>query len=65
MKTAHTPQGKPVVADEKAPAEAVCPFCGGVVTLRRRKLMNDGGYVFYWRHIANQNRKCPGRSRNS
>lgn len=63
MKIAQLADGKPAPADDSAPPEAVCPHCGGIVYLRKRKLMNSKGYAYYWRHAANQNRDCPGRSR--
>lgn len=63
MKIALLPDGVKVTADPEAPQEAVCPFCGGTVILRRRKLMNDAGYAYYWRHRDNEHRDCPGRSR--
>lgn len=63
MKTAKTSKGTEVLASEKAPQEAVCPYCKGVVILRRRKLMNNNGYAYFWRHRDNQNLDCPGRSR--
>jgi hypothetical protein len=63
MKTALTTDGKEVIASTQAPQEAICPYCKGVVILRKRKLMNNGGYAYYWRHGDNQNRSCPGRSR--
>jgi len=67
MKTA-TISGKnggfqPVVASAEAPQEAICPACGGVVILRQRKLMNQGGYAYYWRHRDNRNRECAKRHR--
>ena len=65
MKTAHLPDGTKIAASEKAPQEAECPFCSGIVILRRRKLMNAGGYAFYWRHRDNEHRDCPGRSRRT
>lgn len=64
MKTAQTKDGIPIPANEDAPSEATCPYCGGIVILRRRKLMNSRGYSYYWRHLDNKNRSCPGRSRS-
>jgi hypothetical protein len=63
MKTAKSTDGIEIIASNKAPQEAICPYCEGIVTLRKRKLMNNGGYVYYWRHRDNQNRSCHGRSR--
>jgi hypothetical protein len=64
MKIAQTADGSVVTAASKAPKEALCRYCGGVVILRRRKLMNHGGYSYYWRHRDNEHRDCPGRSRS-
>jgi DNA-directed RNA polymerase subunit RPC12/RpoP len=63
MKTAIATDGKEIIASTQAPKEAICPYCKSVVILRKRKLMNNGGYAYYWRHRDNQNRSCPGRSR--
>ena len=63
MKTAQHPDNQqPITASDAAPEQAVCPSCGGVVILRRRKRMN-GTCVYYWRHRDNRNRHCKGRSR--
>lgn len=63
MKIAQHPDNQqPLPASTTAPTKAVCPFCGGVVKLRRRKCM-DGGTVYFWRHRDNRNRACNGRSR--
>lgn len=51
MKTAVSSCGKPVVASYAAPTEATCPKCGGVVTLRVRRLMANSGNSYYWRHL--------------
>lgn len=40
---------------------AVCPYCGGVVVLRRRRVMGNQ-HVAYWRHRDNCDLSCPGRS---
>ncbi|MFN2161052.1 MAG: hypothetical protein ACK2UN_03165 [Candidatus Promineifilaceae bacterium] len=63
MKTAQAQDGTEVIASNEAPIEAICPYCKGIVILRKRKLMNNGGYVYFWRHRDNKNRNCPGRSR--
>jgi uncharacterized Zn-finger protein len=63
MKTAQASDGKEVIASKEAPKEAICPYCKGIVTLRKRSLMNNGGYVYYWRHRDNKNLSCRGRSR--
>jgi hypothetical protein len=44
-----------------APDKAICPHCGGMVVLRKRKCMS-GECVYFWRHQDNQNRACNGRS---
>ena len=62
MKTAHHPDtSQPITAVADAPAQAICPHCGGQVTLRRRQRMN-GTVVYFWRHLDNHNRECSGRS---
>lgn len=64
MKIAQCPDSQqPLLASNAAPEKALCPYCEGVVTLRRRKLMNNGGYAYFWRHQDNRNRTCNGRSR--
>lgn len=63
MKIAQCPYSRlPLPASTTAPDKAVCPDCGGVVTLRQRKCM-DGSTVYFWRHQDNRNRACNGRSR--
>lgn len=54
MKTALCRHGKPLIATDDAPKEARCPHCGGIVTLRYRKLMANGGTTYFWRHAENQ-----------
>lgn len=54
MKAARTSQGMTVYATETAPEKALCPICGGAVMLRTRKLMANGGTIYYWRHEDNQ-----------
>ena len=51
MKTAVTSNGKPLVAAVGAPQSVICPKCGGVVILRVRRLMANGGDSYYWRHF--------------
>jgi hypothetical protein len=63
VKTAKTKDGKAITASKAAPDEAICPYCGGMVTLRSRRTMNGGAKSYYWRHRNNQNRNCSGRSR--
>lgn len=54
MKTAVNRYGKPIVATADGPEQAFCPKCGGVVTLRFRKLMANQGTTYFWRHAENQ-----------
>lgn len=54
MKTALNQQGNVVLASVSAPEHAVCPICGGPVMLRTRKLMANGGTIYFWRHRDNQ-----------
>jgi hypothetical protein len=62
MKVAQHPKNEqPVTASNHAPDKAICPHCGGMVMLRKRKCMS-GEYVYFWRHQDNQNRACNGRS---
>jgi hypothetical protein len=61
MKTAQTSDGKPIVAAPTAPRQAVCPYCGGVLTLRSRRTMDNGHKTFFWRHRSNSNRDCRAR----
>ncbi|MEM7112269.1 MAG: hypothetical protein AAF614_07545 [Chloroflexota bacterium] len=63
MKIAQTPDGTPLVASPEAPKQAICPVCGGTLTLRSRKTMSPGEKVYYWRHRGNRNRHCSGRTR--
>ena len=63
MKTAQLPDGERIEAGDEAPPQAICPFCGGTVTLRRRKLMNNQGFIFFWRHLDNENPQCQARLR--
>ena len=58
MKTAHHPDThQPIAAAADAPAQAICPHCGGPVTLRCRHRMN-GTAVYFWRHLDNQSQAC-------
>ena len=62
MKTAHHPDThQPIAAAADAPTQAICPHCGGQVTLRCRHRMN-GTAVYFWRHLDNHNRECSSRS---
>lgn len=62
MKVAVTDNGKKITASEEAPPEALCPLCGHPVTLRKRRLMNDRGFVYYWRHKSGGSLSCKERS---
>ena len=63
MKVARMPDSKqPITAAKTAPAQAVCPHCGGAVTLRQRKRMNSGDCTYFWRHQDNRDRACSSRS---
>ncbi len=63
MKIANTSSGKPIEASPNAPKEAICPFCGGSLTLRSRRPMNNGKTTYFWRHRSNKNRNCIARRR--
>jgi hypothetical protein len=63
MKVAQTVDGKKVVASASAPKEAVCPCCGGRLTLRSRRTMNNGQRTYFWRHRSNHNTNCSARNR--
>jgi hypothetical protein len=63
MKVAHHPDShQPLAASPDAPEQAICPYCGGRLTLRRRQRMG-GGCSYFWRHLDNEQRRCNGRSR--
>lgn len=63
MKVAQTTDGKQITADAQAPPKAICPVCGGPLTLRSRRIMNNGGRIYFWRHRSNHNRHCGARNR--
>ncbi|MCL4266256.1 MAG: hypothetical protein KJ069_23825 [Anaerolineae bacterium] len=63
MKTATTANGQPIPAAANSPKQAICPHCGGVLTLRCRQPMKNGAVVYYWRHQSNENRHCQARTR--
>ena len=63
MQLAQTNEGKKVTATVDAPKEAICPHCGGILTLRSRKTMNSCESTYFWRHCSNQNRHCSARHR--
>lgn len=56
-------EGGYLVASASAPEKAKCPFCGGLVILRHRRLMNNSGTTYYWKHRGNLNRNCTARVR--
>jgi hypothetical protein len=62
MKIAHHPDThQPITATADAPPQAICPHCGGPVTLRHRHRV-DGTAVYFWRHLNNQSRECSSRT---
>jgi len=63
MKDAQTVEGKRVTATDQAPPKAICPICGGELTLRSRSTMNNGKRSYFWRHRSNLNRHCSARNR--
>lgn len=63
MKVAQTIEGEQIRATAEAPAKAICPVCGGPLTLRSRRKMNNGGRTYFWRHRSNRNRHCSARNR--
>lgn len=63
MKYALTGTGQKILASVDAPKVANCHCCGGELTLRSRKTMNNGGKTYYWRHRSNKNIDCSARNR--
>jgi hypothetical protein len=63
MKTAKTPTGQIIEASPDAPKVAICPYCGGKLTLRSRRPMNNGKVTYFWRHRGNKNVNCTARKR--
>ena len=63
MKVAVSAKGKEIVATSEAPEQALCPICRHTVGLRKRRLMNGDGYVFYWRQMHGGKLSCRARSR--
>jgi hypothetical protein len=63
MKIALTPDGDQIEAAPDAPAQAICPHCGGTVLLRGRRLMGTSAKSYYWRHAPGTDPNCPARSR--
>jgi hypothetical protein len=62
MKIASTSDGKEIAASNEAPKEALCPICKHSVTLRKRRLMNNQGFVYFWRHVSGGPLSCSARS---
>jgi hypothetical protein len=62
MKMAKTSEGKEILASADAPKEALCPLCGHKVILRKRRLMNKGGTIYFWRHAPGGDLSCRARS---
>ncbi len=42
MKIANSNTGQPVLASASSPKQAICPDCGGILTLRSRRPMKNG-----------------------
>jgi hypothetical protein len=63
MKVACTTNGEQIIANPTAPRQAFCPVCGGTLTLRSRRTMNNGQKTYYWRHRSNRNTQCSARNR--
>lgn len=63
MKIAITREGHTIEATPAAPPSALCPSCGGKLTLRSRRKMGNGGATYFWRHSSNLNRYCSARTR--
>ncbi len=62
MNVAVTVEGRQIEATCDAPPEALCPQCGYPVALRSRRLMNDGGTIYYWRHRQGGSLTCKART---
>lgn len=63
MKTAITRDGLTIEATPTAPRRAICPDCGGDLTLRSRRTMGNRDVTYFWRHSSNLNRYCSARTR--
>ncbi|MFC1466391.1 MAG: hypothetical protein ACFLMY_16235 [Candidatus Brachytrichaceae bacterium NZ_4S206] len=62
MKIALDRNGIPIEAAAGAPAQALCPHCGGVVILRQRTRSHLPGDVsYFWRHLDHDNTGCTAR----
>lgn len=62
MKLAVTENGDQIAAAENAPLEALCPICKHQVSLRKRRLMNGRGFVYFWRHKPGGSLNCKART---
>jgi DNA-directed RNA polymerase subunit RPC12/RpoP len=62
MEIAITREGKEILASVDSPKEALCPLCGHKVVLRKRRLMNKGGTIYFWRHVDGGSLSCRARS---
>ncbi|MEW5987738.1 MAG: hypothetical protein AB1791_13980 [Chloroflexota bacterium] len=62
MKTAQNDNGQLIEAGPTAPSQAVCPRCGGTLTLRYRHGMGKDKITYFWRHASNDNRHCSARN---
>jgi len=63
MKIALNAEGKQIQASAEAPAEGICPYCGGVVLLRGRRVIGSDEKSYYWRHAPGGDPNCPARTR--
>ncbi|MCP4425075.1 MAG: hypothetical protein GY803_11315 [Chloroflexi bacterium] len=61
MKIAQTPEGQTVKAEAASPKQAICPRCGGRLSLRSRRVMGNDKKTYFWRHQGNMNRHCSAR----
>ena len=62
MKVAVDQTGSPVWAKAGAPWQALCPFCGGPMTLRcRQRSSRSSDVTYFWRHQDNTNLDCRAR----
>jgi hypothetical protein len=65
MKIAKSTDGAEIEAEKDAPSKAICPYCAGEVILRGRRVMGSDEKSYFWRHLDNKNRNCPGRARSA
>jgi hypothetical protein len=62
MKTALDHTGSAIEARAGQPEQAICPHCGGVVVLRRRRRGRpQSGFTYFWRHRDHENSTCSAR----